>query len=130
MAEPKTDQPYSLQGMPTMAAVTGKVIIRTVEQFLRRPEIHGNLDYLSNRFSGLPRIVVAGGAVRNAIIDVLHGHASPTGDIDLSFGGLGFDFCLSDVLESRRDCLSTLTRRWSWISRCTHPLCSSDAMVD
>jgi hypothetical protein len=29
----------------------------------------------------------------------------------LSFGGLDSDFCLSNVLESRRGCKSTLTRR-------------------
>ncbi len=51
-----------------MAAVTGKAKIATVEQFFRRPEIHGNLDCLSNRFSGLPEIVVVGGAVRNTIM--------------------------------------------------------------
>ena len=63
MDEPKTEQPFSLQGMPAMAAVTGKAINVTVERFFRRPVIHGNLDYLSNRLSGLPEIVVAGGAV-------------------------------------------------------------------
>ncbi len=52
MDEPKTDQHFSLQGIPAMAAVTDKAIIATVERFFRRPEIHGNLDYLSNRSSG------------------------------------------------------------------------------
>ena len=60
-----TDQPFSLQGMPTMAAVTDKAIVLAVERFFQRPEIRGNLAFLNNRLPGSADIVVAGGAIRN-----------------------------------------------------------------
>jgi hypothetical protein len=87
--------------MVTMAAVTDKAIVPAVERFFQRPEIHGNLEYLSRRLPGSAEIVVAGGAIRNVIIDALHGDAPPTRDIDLFIGGLDPDVCLSDVLDDQ-----------------------------
>jgi len=84
-----------------MAAVTDKAIVLAVEQFFQRPEIHGNLDYLSHCLPGSADIVVAGGAIRNVIIDVLHGHAPPTRDVDLFIGGLDPNFCLAKALEGQ-----------------------------
>ena len=84
-----------------MAAVTDTAIALAVEQFFQRPEIHGNLVYLHDRLPGSADIVVAGGAIRNVIIDVVHGDAPPTRDIDLFIGGLDPDFSLFDVLENQ-----------------------------
>lgn len=84
-----------------MAAVTDKAIVLAVERFLQRPEIHGNLAFLNHRLPGSADIVVAGGAIRNVIIDVVHGDAPPTRDIDLFIGGLDPDFSLFDVLEDQ-----------------------------
>ena len=84
-----------------MAAVTDKAIVLAVERFFQRPEIHGSLEYLSDRLPASADIVVAGGAIRNVIIDVVHGNAPPTRDIDLFIGGLDPDFRLSDALEDQ-----------------------------
>ncbi len=84
-----------------MAAVTDKAIVLAVERFFQRPEIHDNLEYLSRCLPDSAEIVVAGGAIRNVIIDVLHGHAPPTRDIDLFIGGLDPDFCLAEALEDQ-----------------------------
>ena len=84
-----------------MAAVTDKTIVQAVELFFQRPEVHGNLECLSNILPGSADIFVAGGAIRNLIIDVLHGHAPPTRDIDIFIGGLDRDFSLSGVLRDQ-----------------------------
>ena len=84
-----------------MGAVTDKAIVQAVERFFQRPEIHGNLEYLSHCLPGSAELFVAGGAIRNLIIDALHGHAPPTRDIDLFIGGLGVGFRLSLVLEDQ-----------------------------
>jgi hypothetical protein len=84
-----------------MATVTDRAIVLAVERFFQRSEIHGSLEYLSDRLPGSAEIVVAGGSIRNAIIELLHGHAPLTRDIDLFIGGLDSDFCLSDVLENQ-----------------------------
>ncbi|MBR9985802.1 MAG: hypothetical protein KFF68_07825 [Desulfosarcina sp.] len=84
-----------------MAAVSDKAIVLAVERFFKRPEIYGNLAFLNNRLPGSADIVVAGGAIRNVIIDVVHGDAPPTRDVDLFIGGLDPGFCLSDTFEDQ-----------------------------
>ena len=46
-------------------------------------------------------IFVAGGSIRNLIINLLHGHAPPTRDIDIFIGGLDREFSLSGVLSDQ-----------------------------
>ena len=84
-----------------MAAVNDKTIVPAVERFFQRPEIRGNLEFLSSRLPASAEIFVAGGSIRNLIIDVLHGHAPPTRDIDIFIGGLDHDFSLSGVLRDQ-----------------------------
>ena len=84
-----------------MTAVTDEAIVLDVERFFQHPEIHGNLEFLSNRLPGSAEIFVVGGAIRNIIIDVLHGNAPPTGDIDIFIGGLDRDFSLSGILNDQ-----------------------------
>lgn len=84
-----------------MAAVTDKVILSAVEGFFQRPEIRGSLEFLSSRLPASAEIFVAGGSIRNLIIDLLHGHAPPTRDIDIFIGGLDRDFSLSGVLRDQ-----------------------------
>lgn len=85
-----------------MAAVTEKAIVPVVERFFQRPEIRGNLEFLSSRLPASARIFIAGGSIRNLIIEVVHGQAPPTRDIDLFIGGLDRDFSLSGVLRDQR----------------------------
>ncbi|MBC2709560.1 MAG: hypothetical protein HGJ94_00665 [Desulfosarcina sp.] len=99
--------------MPTMAAVTDEAIVLAVERFFQHPEIHGNIAFLSNRLPGSAEIFVAGGAIRNIIIDALHGNAPLTGDIDIFIGGLDRDFSLSSVLKDQT-VEPTLLRGMRW----------------
>ncbi len=87
--------------MPAMAAVADPTIVRAVERFFQQPEIRANLDFLSRRLPDSADIAIAGGALRNIIIETLHGHAPPTKDIDIFIGGLDRDFCLADVLDDQ-----------------------------
>lgn len=50
---------------------------------------------------GTAEIIVAGGAIRNILIDALHGYAPPTGDIDIFIAGLERDFSLSGILHDQ-----------------------------
>ncbi|WP_319405457.1 hypothetical protein [uncultured Desulfosarcina sp.] len=84
-----------------MAAVTDKAIVPVVERFFQRPEIRGNLEFLSSRLPPSAEIFVAGGSIRNLIINLLHGHAPPTRDIDIFIGGLDREFSLSGVLSDQ-----------------------------
>lgn len=87
--------------MPTTTAVTDEAIVLAVERFFQYPEIHGNLEFLSNRLPGSAEIFVVGGAIRNIIIDVWYGNDPPTGDIDIFIGGLDRDFSFSGILKDQ-----------------------------
>jgi hypothetical protein len=70
------------------ATVTDKTVVRAVERLFQRPDIQNNLNLLSRRLPPSADILVAGGAIRNLIIDARHGGAPPTRDIDIFIGRL------------------------------------------
>ncbi|GAB6906953.1 hypothetical protein DESC_870082 [Desulfosarcina cetonica] len=84
-----------------MTPVTDARIIAAVEAFFHRPDVCGSMDLLRRRLPDTARIGVAGGALRNLIIGLLHGSAPPTRDIDLFVGGVKRHFALSALLRDQ-----------------------------
>jgi hypothetical protein len=72
----------------------------TVDSFFSRPEIACRLDYLRACFPQEARFLVAGGAVRNLIIELMHGSAPRTRDIDLFIAAVDKDFPLAQKLTA------------------------------
>ena len=83
------------------ATVTDKTVVRAVERFFQRPDIQSSLNLLSRRLPPSADILVAGGALRNLIIDARHGGAPPTRDIDIFIGGLDRAFSLATLLRDQ-----------------------------
>jgi hypothetical protein len=84
-----------------MARVTDKVVAAAVERFFRRPAVADNLEFLSRRLPAAAQLFIAGGAIRNLVIETLHGSAPPTMDIDIFIGGLTPDFNLALTLDDQ-----------------------------
>jgi hypothetical protein len=87
--------------MSTMARVTNKMVAAAVDRFFERPEVASNMEILSRRLPAAAQILVAGGAIRNLIIAMMHGSAPPTKDIDIFIGGLDRDFNLAAMLNDQ-----------------------------
>lgn len=81
-----------------MARVTNKMVAAAVDRFFERPEVASNMEFLSRRLPAAAQILIAGGAIRNLIIAMMHGSAPPTKDIDIFIGGLARDFNLAVAL--------------------------------
>lgn len=88
--------------MPIIATISDDRLSRPVEQFFQRPDIHANLSLLARCLPASAQILVAGGALRNIVIDIIHGSAPPTRDIDIFIGGLDPAFSLAAVLGDQR----------------------------
>jgi hypothetical protein len=71
---------------------------RAIKTFFGQPGIRANLALIRERLPHGAQVVVAGGAVRNVIIEAFFGSAPPTRDIDLFIGGLDRHFSLAAVL--------------------------------
>ena len=84
-----------------MTTVTDESIISAVDRYFENPDIARNLTALCRRLPVEARVVVAGGAIRNIIIDLVHGSAPPTPDIDIFIGGLPRDFSLPHALADQ-----------------------------
>ena len=89
------------EGMAVMTRITDPRITSAVERFFGKPAVHDSLELLGRRLSAEARLFVAGGAIRNLIIEALHGSAPPTLDIDLFVGGVGGDVDLVGVLNDQ-----------------------------
>lgn len=81
-----------------MARLTHEMVAGAVERFVERPDIAGNLEFLGRRLPSAARIFIVGGAIRNLVIDKLHGGPPPTKDIDIFIGGVCPHFDLATVL--------------------------------
>nr|MBL0712997.1 hypothetical protein [Desulfobacterales bacterium] len=75
--------------MTTINTVQDETLVHAVERFFERPDVSGNLKMLSTRLPASAEIFVAGGAIRDILIEALHGSAPPTRDIDIFIGGPG-----------------------------------------
>ncbi|MGD8252320.1 MAG: hypothetical protein PVF20_08400 [Desulfobacterales bacterium] len=88
--------------MPTITAVTDEAILGAADRFFRQPDIASCLSILTARLPLSADIYVAGGAIRNIVMDSIHGSAPPTADIDMFIGGLDRGFSLSEALKGEQ----------------------------
>jgi hypothetical protein len=88
--------------MTGITTVEDKTLIQAVRRFFERPDVSGNLKLLRTRLPGSAEIFVAGGAVRDILIGVLHGSAPAPRDIDIFIGGLDRGFSLPGALRDQR----------------------------
>ncbi len=99
--------------MATIDVLTNKTFVRPVVNFFQRSDIQANLDLLGGRLPSSAQIFIAGGAIRNLVIDILHGNPPPTRDIDIFIGGLPEDYVLSGLLSDQQAELTDLRGvRW------------------
>jgi len=88
--------------MSTIDVVTAADFAQAVGRFLQQPGIRGNLDLLTRRLPDAADIYVVGGALRNIIIDRVHGKAPLTRDVDVFIGGLDRGFDLAAILRDQK----------------------------
>jgi hypothetical protein len=96
-----------------MQAVTVEGIASAVSSFFDRPQILAGLDYLRACFPAGARFLVAGGAIRNLIIELIHGSAPATRDIDLFIAAVDKDFPLPQELTAE-NIHPTELGGWRW----------------
>ncbi len=81
--------------------------------YFSRNDIAGPLDYLQHCIPAGARLFVAGGAIRNLLIQTIHGSAPETRDIDLFIGDLHPDVSLECALDGQQRDLTELSGvRW------------------
>ena len=84
-----------------------------IKAYFGRKGIAGPLKYLQHCLPAGARLVAAGGAIRNVLIQAVHGAAPATRDIDLFIGGLGPEISLECALEGQQKTLTDLRGiRW------------------
>jgi hypothetical protein len=76
---------------------TGAIIAAVTSRF-QAPDIATQLAFLAARLPSAARLLVVGGAIRNVIMDCVHGVSPPTRDIDVFIDGLAADFSLPAAL--------------------------------
>ncbi len=76
-----------------------RVRIKTaIKALVSHPGIKQNLDRLRRWLPMGAGILIVGGAIRNIIIELIHGNAPKTNDIDLIISGIAGDYPLGDRL--------------------------------
>jgi hypothetical protein len=93
--------------------INHKSVAAVANTYLQRIDIRSNLEVLRQYLPPTAEIFVAGGAIRNLVIEMIHGGAPPTYDIDLFIGGVAGDEPLIDRL-SGLDVRSTELGGWRW----------------
>lgn len=81
--------------------VRNQALVSAVEAFLQQPDVGSRLDLLRNRLPDAAQVLVAGGALRNIIIEEIHAEKLPTKDIDVFIGGLETGFPLAEILNDQ-----------------------------
>jgi len=61
---------------------------KSVREFVQRPDIKKVFDYLITRLPDETEIFIVGGAIRNMIMEKIHGWSPVTADIDLFISGI------------------------------------------
>jgi len=87
-----------------------------VDLFFSRLDISPRLEHLRTCFPQEADWLVVGGALRNLIIDLIHGNAPPTRDIDLFIANLDKDFRLPAKIADESICPTELGG-WRWQPR-------------
>ncbi|WP_319525470.1 hypothetical protein [uncultured Desulfosarcina sp.] len=88
--------------MPLGAVLTDRKFVSPVERFFQHADIRGALDLLRDRLPASARMLIVGGALRNLFIEVLHGQAPVTRDIDIFIDGLDSGFPLGSLLRDQQ----------------------------
>jgi hypothetical protein len=84
-----------------------------VRDYFGRDKISGPLDYLQHCLPAGARLFVAGGAIRNLLLEAIHGSAPPTRDIDIFIGNLDADVSVDCALDGQQRALTELCGvRW------------------
>ena len=83
-----------------------QVIEKKIIQFFRDPSVVATIRDLTARLPHGADVFVAGGSIRNIIIETLHGNPPETKDIDLFIGNIDPDFPLSRAFAKKR-CIKT-----------------------
>jgi len=84
-----------------------------VDSFFSRPEIASRLEYLRACFPQEARFLVTGGAIRNLIIELIHGSAPATRDIDVFIAEVDKNFPLAERMAVE-NIGPTELGGWSW----------------
>ena len=85
-----------------MVRVMDETVNFAAARFFEQPAVAGAMEFLNRRLPSAARIFVAGGAIRNLVIGLMHGNAPPTRDIDIFLGGLNHRFTLTTVLNDQK----------------------------
>jgi hypothetical protein len=84
-----------------------------IKAYFDREDIAGPLNYLQHCLPAGARLFAAGGALRNLLIQAVHGAAPATRDIDLFIGDLGPEVSLACALDGQQKDLTDLCGiRW------------------
>jgi len=87
--------------MSSATVLTDLNFVQPVEHFFQRADIRDNLNLLREQLSASSRMLIVGGALRNLFIEVLHGNAPITRDIDIFVDGLGSGFPLGSLFRDQ-----------------------------
>ncbi|MFC1505149.1 hypothetical protein ACFL5W_01390 [Thermodesulfobacteriota bacterium] len=74
----------------------------SIRAFFNQAAIRAPMDYLCNALPKRAELYVAGGAIRNIIIGLLHGASPPTVDIDLFVANIRHHLNLNTILREQR----------------------------
>ena len=77
-------------------------LLKKIESFTRRKDISEPLKYLCDKLPAQADFYIAGGALRNVIIEIVHGYRPEILDIDVMIGNLRKEFSISNVLAQER----------------------------
>lgn len=94
-------------------AINHQSVATEVNAYLQKIDILTHLELLRRRLPQNAEMLVAGGAIRNLAIEMIHGGAPPTRDIDIFIGGVSASDHLRDRL-SGLDVRPTELGGWHW----------------
>ncbi|MDQ1330246.1 MAG: hypothetical protein QG578_509, partial [Thermodesulfobacteriota bacterium] len=80
----------------------------SVLEFVQRPDIKKALDFLLTRLPDEAELFIAGGAIRNLIMEKIHGWSPVTADIDLFIGGIDRGHVISEILSPEKTAKTAL----------------------
>ncbi len=92
----------------TPIGVEHKNIDSAIQTFLEDADAKPNLNRLRECLPPKADLFMAGGAIRNIIIKIIHGSAPPTCDIDLFIGGVEKDYPLEKALAGENTQITDL----------------------
>ena len=74
----------------------------SVLEFVQRPDIKKAFEFLLTRLPDEADLFIAGGAIRNLIMEKIHGWSPVTADIDLFIGGINSSRIIWKILSQEK----------------------------